>query len=55
MGEKMKQVTITPRIKIEYRNCRKCGKQLEIGDNVMVQRNQSGKYYCMECWNKICI
>ena len=51
----MKQVTITPRIKFEDRTCRKCKRQLEIGERVMVQRNQSGKRYCMSCWDKICI
>ena len=51
----MKQITITPRIKPEDRSCRKCQRQLEIGETVMVQRNQSGKHYCMICWNKICI
>jgi len=51
----MKQVTITQRIKFEDRKCRKCEKELLIGDTVMVQRNQSGKYYCMKCWDKICI
>ena len=51
----MKQVTITPRVRMEDRECRKCEKQLLIGETVMVQRNQSGKRYCMNCWDKICI
>lgn len=51
----MKQVTITPRIRMEDRECRKCGKELLVGETVMVQRNQSGKHYCMKCWDKICI
>ncbi len=51
----MKQVTITPRISLENRECRKCDRDLEIGEHVMVQRNLSGKYYCMVCWKKMCM
>ena len=51
----MKQVIITPRIKFEDRKCKKCGKQLDVGEIVMVQRNQSGGHYCMFCWKKMCM
>ncbi len=51
----MKEVTITPRIRMEDRECRKCRKELLIGETVMVQRNQSKKRYCMKCWRKICL
>jgi len=51
----MKEVMITPRVREDNRFCRKCKKPLEIGETVMVQRNQSGKHYCMDCWDKMCI
>lgn len=47
----LKQITITPRVK--DRHCRKCGHEMEDGDLAMAQRNQSGKHYCMTCWDKM--
>jgi len=49
----MKQIIITPRV-ID-RNCKKCGREMEIGENAMVQRNQAGGHYCMQCWDRMCI
>jgi len=49
----MKQITITPRVL--DRNCRKCKREIMIGEKAMVQRNQSRKHYCMDCWKKMCI
>jgi len=49
----MKQITITPRT--QDRECRKCGIELKIGEIAMVQRNQSGRKYCMPCWKRICM
>lgn len=42
---------MTPRVK--DRECRKCKREILIGEEAMVQRNQSGKHYCMACWGKM--
>ena len=49
----MKLITITPRVKDRF--CRKCKEEMHDGDQAMVQRNQSGRHYCMECWTKMCM